>query len=334
MESGVTRRGFLALSAGSLTGSRVIGSGAAAETTTISGTIRANSGAKIQGDEINFSGGGGFHSVNTDNSGQFTADVPKNQTYKMGFYKADSRSDFEAVKNGAPHIYSPGYYTVGDGPKDLGTIELPEAHLVDLRILKSSGEAFLGAQPGFRHNGWGENPSRVAINTEGYTVIKGATFTGAEFAESVTLEVEPPAGDKYESTTHKKPISVEEPMTVTAVLDGSGVDWNVETTAEFTESGSQTTPTTTTTTTTEPSPTTTTAASPTTSTTQTTTRIDHTSSAPAESARANTTTVNRGFLSNEGENTDMEYLTDPFSLTLVGFVLSVGGIAHQMLRGY
>lgn len=320
---------------GGLLGTQLVGAAHAAETTTISGTIVAKSGARIQQDEIEISGGGDFHSVNTDNEGRFEAEVPTNGDYRLAFYKADSRSDFEAVKNGAPHIYSFGYTSVGESPKDLGTIELPRAHLVDLRILKSSGEPFLGAQPGFRHDGWGENPSRVAINTEGYTVIEGATFTGAEFANEVTLEVEPPAGERYSSRTYTYPISVDEPMTVTAVLDSSGVDWTAQTTAAFTgETPEQTTTATAETTTTTTAEQTTTIETTTASTTQSTPATQPTTTTTRNTTQSTTTTASRGFLSNDGPDSDVSILTNPFYLTVGGFVLSVSGIAHQMLRGY
>lgn len=330
-----SRRQFLTTAGVALAGAGRIGTASAAETTTISGQITAESGAGIVNDEIEISGAGDFTGTRTDSSGYFEKEVPVDNTYRLAFYKADSSSDFEAVKNGAPHIYFLGYHSVGDSPTDIGTIELPRAHIVDFRVLKPNGEPLLGSSPDFRHNGWGANGSRLAIDTEGFTVIKGASFTGAEFASNVTLEVEPPVGDEYESQKYTRQITVDEPMTATVIIDADGAKWDVQTTASF--NGATPTKTSTVESTTVETPTTTTEPATTSPTTASTTRskpTEQSTTTARNTTQSSTTTTSRGFLSNDGPDADVSVLTDPLYLTVGGFVLSVSGIAHQMLRGY
>lgn len=325
-----SRRQFLTTAGVALVGTGCIGTAGAAETTTISGQITAQSGADIVNDEIEISGAGDFTGTRTDSSGYFEKEVPVDNTYRLAFYKADSSSDFEAVKNGAPHIYFLGHHSVGDSPTDIGTIELPHAHIVDFRVLKPNGEPLLGSSPDYRHDGWGANGSRLAINTEGFTVVKGASFTGAEFASNVTLEVEPPVGDEYEAQKYTRRITVDEPMTATVVIDADGAEWDVQTTASF----KGTTPATTSTVETTKTTTESTTSNPTTATTTRQKTTKQGTTTVQNATQSTTTASSRGFLSNDGPNSDVSFLTDPFYLTVGGFVLSVSGIAHQMLRGY
>lgn len=337
-----TRRRFLRAGvAGTLASASLVGSArpvAAADTVTLSGTVTAENGAKIRNDEINASGAGTFENVRTDNSGNFEIDVPQHGNYTLAYYKADSRSDFEGTKNGATHIYEFDSYSVGGEDEDVGELVLPKAHIVDLRVLKPSGEPLMGADPDYRYNGWGGNPGRTSLNTDGYTVIKGASFTGAEFAGHVTAEVEPPAGDEYADRTYDRRVTVEGPTEIVATIDSSGATWEVnragEKTTEVTETTAQTTTEATTRTpTSTPTPTRTTTES---GSTRTTTEPSSTTTTPTTTIEAGNETAapDRGFFSNDADAEDLEMLNDPFVLTVGGFVLSAAGIAHQMLRGY
>ncbi|MFC7215290.1 hypothetical protein ACFQO4_14530 [Saliphagus sp. GCM10025334] len=56
-------------------------------------------------------------------------------------------------------------------------------------------------------------------------------------------------------------------------------------------------------------------------------------SASNESQHEEVTGETRGFFSNDAADEEYGMLSDPFTLTVGGFVLSAGGIAHQLIRG-
>lgn len=296
----------------------------AAETTELSGRLTAESGGTIDNDEVNVHDGDEFHSVNTDAEGRFEIPAPTYSRTSISFYKADERSDFEALRNGVPHIYELGPFEIGEEPKDIGTVTLPKAHLVDVRVLKPNGDPLMGANPGFRYNGWGSNPSRVALNTDGYVVIEGASFTGAEFADHVTIEVEPPQGEEYSDTSYTRQVPVEGPTEVVAVIDSNGVSWQVdEPTSSTTISAAQQT---------TPQPT----SSPAIATTGTRQRTPTATATPSTAVdettdQSSTEQRQRGFFSSTGD--EPEFLSDIMNLTVMGFILSIAGLFQQLVRG-
>jgi hypothetical protein len=342
MKRAATRRTFLRAGVGGVLGGASLVGGVsravAADTVTLSGTVVAKSGAKVQNDEINTYWDDVYRNVRTDGDGYFEMEVPKNRNYTLSYYKADSRSDLEAAKNGAPHIYEFEGTFVGEEDKDIGELVLPEADIVDLRVLKPNGEPLMGAKPDYRYSGWGANPSRLSLNTDGYTVIDGASFTGLELADFGTAEVEPPAGDEYEDRTYKHQFSIDGPTEVIATVDSEGVEWSVGEADETTPKGTTaTTDETTSDTTSETTGRGTTPASPTDS--PTTREVPATATTSRGTRRGNrtagsTTESKRGFFSNGPGESDLEMLNDPFVLTVGGFVLSAAGIVHQLVRGY
>ncbi|MFC7079123.1 hypothetical protein [Halorussus caseinilyticus] len=263
-------------------------------------------------------------------------EVPASGEYKLGYYNDASNIESGDTRNGSPHIFNLGKQYVGTDPVDIGVVTLPRAYPVDLRVLKPSGEPLMGARTDYRHSGWGASGRLLALNTEGYTVIDGATHTGLEFAEHVTAEVKPPAGDEYDDGTYKHTVTVDRPTELTVTIGADGAKWQVErgergTTETTTDSGTTATTTrerttreTTSRRTTPPGTAQTTREVPVNATTRRGTREGNESSAKSE----------RGFFSNGTGTSDLEMLNDPFVLTVGGFVLSAAGIAHQLVRGY
>lgn len=193
-------------------------SSAAAETATLLGTVTAGSGATIADDYIKVYGGNTLKSTRVDKFGQFRIEVPTNATYDLTLYKAGHRDTFEATKDGVPHIYEFGEYSVGEESKNVGELVTPRAYVVDFRVLDDDGQPLLEVEPRYIHDGWATPRRPISVNDEGYVVIEGASFTGAEFADHVTLEVD----------DDRERVSVDGPTTVTAVVGSSGVDWTVE----------------------------------------------------------------------------------------------------------
>ncbi|KTG30332.1 hypothetical protein [Haloferax profundi] len=294
----------------------------------MTGQVVAESGANCVNDEINLRGGEFFGNTRSTDNGYFEIEVPENNRYEIAYYKGESGNDFAAIKNGAPHIYTLGEHFVGESETDLGTLTLPQAHIVDFRILDQEGEPVRTADPGYRFDGYGDNPRRTTLNADGYTVIEGASFTGAEFAEYVTCSV---------NRNYTKTVNVNGPVEVTATVKSSGVSWDIS----ESETAQTNTATPTKTPTATPTETPQETATPTKTPATTTTAVPQTRTAEtaAPTTTPNTTTPteeppSRGFFSNGvGEDEAMAFMNDPFSLTLGGFALSVGGIIHQLLRG-
>lgn len=190
---------------------------AVAAETTIAGTIIAESNAKITDGRVYVYGGETLRSGRVDEFGRFRIDVPTNEAYELAFYKTNPKSESEIEKNGVPHIYEFGEFPVGEDSKYLELVA-PRAYVVDFRVLDDDGEPFTGAELRYVYDGWGIAPRRASVNDEGYVVVEGASFTGAEFADHVALDVD----------DDRKRMSVDGPTTVTAVVGPSGTDWKVE----------------------------------------------------------------------------------------------------------
>ncbi|WP_042661728.1 hypothetical protein [Haloferax sp. ATB1] len=325
-----TRRSFLRAGvAGGVTASVVAagaGSASAAERTTVSGKIVAKSGATASNDEIN-AAGAGYFTTRTDREGKFEIEVRTNSQYELCFYKADSRSDLEPTKDGVPHVYMFEEIRVGTQPVDLGDVLVPTADLVDVRAVKPDGEPLLGGVAQIRDDGFGTNPGRVYIDDDGYAVIEGSDVSGFEVVGDVTVEVEPPRHGDYPDATYSYPLSVDGPTTVTATVSKNGVSWDAS--DGVTGSDGEMPPATQT-----PEPTTTTP-EPTTESEHSTDESGSPSgtTTPASQNASTPATPSRGFLSNGASTEELDALIDPFVLTVGGFLLSVLGIAHNLVRG-
>lgn len=317
--------GALACTGTAFTGTTQAQSG----TTTISGRIVAESGGEIENDEIEISTGRDFYGTRTDSDGRFEAEVPQNTYCDLAFYKADHRSDLEPLQNGVPHVYGLDTVVVESDPVELGELRLPTAHPVDLRVVEPDGEPLRGARPDFHADGWGLNGGRLAVDTDGYTVIEGASFTGIEAAHQIEAEFKPPAGSEYSDRSYRRDVTVEEPTEVVAVVDESDVSWSVNRGSDIgaTPTASPTPNTETDTETKTPRTT-----SPMTDakTTGANTTLTARETSPGS---AGTTTPQRGFFTNGSTSGDLQFMADPFFLTVSGFVMSVVGMTYQLLRG-
>ncbi|KAB1193189.1 hypothetical protein GJR96_06910 [Haloferax sp. MBLA0076] len=318
-----TRRSFLragvlgGLSLGTLAAGT--GTATAAEQTIVSGTLVAESGAKVNRDKIS-AAGRSYHTGETDANGEFEIAVGTNSEYEFTVHKAESGRELQPTKDGMPHVYMFEEVTVDDGPVDLGEIVLPTAHILDIRIVTPDGKPLTDARPKIRDDGFGVDPYRILVDDDGYAKIIEADFTGFEVVESVTVEVEPPRGETYPDATFTQAVYVDRPTVVTATVSETGVSWDVSKSEEKPESTASTS-----------------GESTATATSADTTRETEDTGTEAQTTDANETTPDRptrGFLSNGASAEDLGALNDPFVLTVGGFLLSVLGIAHNLVRGY
>lgn len=318
-------RGTVFVTAGGL-----VGSVQAEETVSVSGEVVTADGNPAT--DVTMEASTNSHPRTlTDSNGRFSLDVSANSRFYLGLYeyKVDSSPP---ERDGIPFIYDFGEEWVDESDKDLGTLTLPETYVVNLRFLHADGEPAPSTEPDLaakKGGHWfGAGPSKTKVTRDGYLKIDGNDEPGVELGGSVLLSAEfDETGAKYE-----KSFNITEPTDL-VVQAGKG----------FREASANTTEESTTTTAMKTTPTSTT--KETTATTSTTSRSPTTStvtnsptSRPTEQRSETPTNTTqrpkRGFFSNsESANGNPGVLKDPFFLTVSGFVLSVGGIVHQMVRG-
>lgn len=203
-----------------------------------------------------------------------------------------------------------------------------------MRALDSDGNPVQGAQPGINHGGFGAGKSILTTDEDGYMKIQNTYFTGVELSGRVKTAMTIPS-EGAGSTKFQENFFFDSPKTLVFQV-GEGVSVRDSSESNDTptmastpadDAGSSTSSTT---------PTTTSTASPTSQATPQPTESAHSTSFTEEKGSGPATQTNtrppRGFIVNGGEN-DLEFLSNPVTLTVGGFVLSVAGIAHQMMRG-
>lgn len=276
----------------------------------------------------------------TDSNGEFVTQVSSNSRVSPGFYKSRADQLHAPVRNQVPHLYDMGKFEVGSSETDLGTIKLPRAHLIDIRAVDSDGAPATDAKIGCESGLFGSDPHSLVVTDSGYLRIKGADFTGVELAGVPNLSIEM-------DREYTKSIVVDQRFTVIG-KSGEGIRIEGRETETTTTTAQPTTarPTTNRPTTTNQPETTQVSSTTTSQNTQAptsspptaTSRTATTPSTPSTRARTASQSPtnaesNRGFISNGGGSSDLEYLSDPLYLTVGGFVLSVAGIVHNMMRG-
>lgn len=262
-----------------------------------------------------------------DDNGRFTADVESNSRTKIAFYKGSRSSFLAPIRNGVPHVRSLGHWETDSG-RDIGTVSLPQAYFIQIRALDADGQPVEDAEPGVRHGGYGVSDFSLTTNENGYLQIRDTDFDGIELRGRVKTSITIPT-DGSGSIAFEERIRFDSPKTVVfQVGEGVTVQDSSSTTASPTSSPtSSPTPQ-------EPTQ----SAAPTVSASPTSTRTAQPTSPGGEppstkgSTSPTATREPRGFFSN-GNPGELAFLSNPLTLTIGGFVLSVAGIAHQMLRG-
>lgn len=264
--------------------------------------------------------------VYTDDEGRFSERVESSSTVGIGLYKQSSSGTASAVKNGVPHVYNIGSFDVGPDGRDLGELQLPEAHLVKMRALDSNGDPVSGATPDVRHNGLGIGSHWMSTDSDGWAYLEDTDIQGIELTGRVKLSMAIPVDGG--SMSYKTDALVSEPKTaVFQIGEGSYV---TDTSPESTTSKSASTDTQT--------RTSTQSTSTQSKSNDATTAVESSTASRSETTPSTMTpqpsTAKRGFLSNSPDAEDLGPLNNPLVLTVGGFALSAAGIAHSMIRGY
>jgi len=163
--------------------------------------------------------------VTTDEEGAFSYEAPGArhdiQYYQM--YDTDtSNKRFDpggprGPRDGVPDVFALAQH---EGTGSLGTVELPEAYPLDVRVVDRDGDPIEGALVTIEHYndeadaGLEEYPT----NADGYFVW-GGTETGIEVRGDVRVLVRPPEdSDDYEDTERERDLRVTEPVTIEVTL--------------------------------------------------------------------------------------------------------------------
>ena len=140
----------------------------------------------------------------TDAQGRFSLEVPSNTPFYLGMYEEEGAASL-SERDGVPYIYDFGEYSGSDSDIDLGTLELPEAYVVTLRVLDAEGNPVASAEPDIAAQSdghwFGVGPSSQYLTEEGYLKIDGAEQMGVELGGQVLLSAEfRDTGAKYEKS--------------------------------------------------------------------------------------------------------------------------------------
>lgn len=235
-----------------------------------------------------------------ESDGQFSGSLPGTGTYQLVYINQTSTAELITEQNDLPLVY---YFTemeITDGG-DLGEFVLPEGEPISIRCVDTDGRPIENLPVNFRAaNGFGVQPDAFTTNPEGYVQFSDASEPGIELAGNTTIEIRPQSG----SPVQLREISITEQinlrLTVTNPSQYQNVEINSESTSDDQSSGTVSA---------RPSE-------------KTSAQPSRTTGAPGRQ---------RGFFSNSGN--EPAFLSNPINLTMVGFLLSVAGIIHQMIGG-
>jgi len=161
-----------------------------------------------------------------DPDGYFEVSVPAgtDEVFLAMYKTAGSFPQFLSPRlNGVPHVHTIGHRDVPDGESDLGEIQLPEAHKIDIRAVLAEQKGVENARPevrslypGFDWNYWfAIGPWTLTSDENGYMTIDFVDFTGLELAGPVQAVMEPPKDDpRFDDVVHTKDIRMTEDTTV------------------------------------------------------------------------------------------------------------------------
>lgn len=343
---GCYRRTLLSsIGAGIFLGAGVCSTAATASEDVVEGQVVDYNGDPIANRQLTFgSKDAGHFNVVTDREGRFAHEVTPNSTYRIGFYKYKYGPQ-NTEPNGVPHVCSLGRHTVKSGKTDLGKISVKEAHLVEVQALDSDGNPLGGVGADLYAEGkegdyWGTGPSTLSTNHEGFIVVDDAQYTGMELVGTIDFSISIPNGNGS-ATEYSRKFFVDEPLAITVQV-GEGMTITSadappsETPEPTTEKSTTEEPTTEESmeSTENPATKSQTTAEPSTETPTTTFGYPSTTTTVSRNETAkNVTKQQRGFFTNDSAGEEFDMLSDPFTLTVAGFVLSAGGIAHSLIRG-
>lgn len=300
----ISRRRFCLTTAGiatSVTGASA-GHAVAQEEIQVSGTVRSEVGADPAGTTVDiFKSSDPTQRVRTTigSDGRFSASLPGSGAYDIVYINQTDSTGLVRDPDELPLVYFVTETQISESG-DLGEFVLPEGHPVSIRCVTSEGDPIENLPVNFRaENGFGVRPGAFTTTPTGMVKFTGTSRTGVELGGSTTIEVQPPSQSGAPDRLQTISVSEEMEVEVTVPNPTQYPDVVVNRSGE--------------------------------------TRTATGTGTASESSQDRTTGDDglggrqRGFLSNS-EN-EPAFLSNPFNLTTLGFLLSVGGIIHQMMGG-
>lgn len=166
--------------------------------------------------------------VTTDEDGYFSYSVDTDERYDIQYYQVyDTNTDNNRFDPGGPRGPRDGVPDLfalvqHQGPDTLGTLELPEAYPLDIRVIDGDDNPIENARVTVEHYSADDADAGLGprlTNQNGYFVWGGGN-TGIELRGDVNVVVRPPEGsNNYEISEKERDIQVTSPTTLEVILD-------------------------------------------------------------------------------------------------------------------
>ena len=179
----------------------------------VNGTVFTASGDPAAGDGIvvfveEGSSIGSTEMVVTDESGSFSVTTPPGDTFDVGFYRGYPASDPPFPADGVPDVYALARV---DGSTDLGTVQLPAGHPVEVIVVDENGEPVEGATVSVEHRNEGATVALAGITTNANGRMDLPSGTSLDLAGDVRIQVKrPPSDNRF----------VDDPQSTSLVVTG------------------------------------------------------------------------------------------------------------------
>jgi hypothetical protein len=299
----VDRRTYLAMVGVGIGAGPAVARGATEDSTIrVTGEVVSATGDSVHPGKVKiFSCETGSRSAQLSN-GRFEATLQSGNNYVVTYFHETESGTSITEFDDVPLFYGLENNVFIEEETDLGTYELPKGYDVDLGFEDGDGNPVQDLRVGFRlPNGTGTGPRGFVTNSEGYLyhISGSASETGVELAGTVTVEVRDPMD--HTNTITPTQLSITEDQEVTVPIQNPA-EWGGQIVGSDTEVTTDTPPTT----------------------------AGAETQPPTEEPEEGSGS-RRGFFSNSAE--EPEFLSNPFNLTTLGFLLSVAGIIHQMMGG-
>ncbi|WP_276299649.1 OmpL47-type beta-barrel domain-containing protein [Halorussus lipolyticus] len=193
----------------------------------VSGLVTDAAGNASSDDLVSLSSDvtGDFETAYTNATGDFTVTgVETGAPYTVGYYQ-----DWNAMtvfpRDGVADLYALDRVNV-TGDTDLGRFEVPNASVMNVRVVDESGEAVPGANVSVAHHGQNATTvlSRVSMDSQGW--ITPGEGRGIEVTGEVTVEVTPPESDLFVGKNYTRNLTITGDKNVTVVLEDNAVTFN------------------------------------------------------------------------------------------------------------
>lgn len=225
---GTTRRRFLTFSGATALGAGAFAGEATAASPRLQGGIKGADGKPARIDTVGVASvEEGVTYVRTNNGGRFRFEPPAPRELFVGYYQTtpDSNRLPSPVKDGSPDIYvAANRVPVTNSPVNLGTVRLPPAFLLNVRVVDENDTPVPNARGRVAHLrdgvSWGSGTHLT--NADGLFQYEDADSPGTELAGDVLIEIQPPENDtQFAQTTYERQVSLTEPLLETFTLESS-----------------------------------------------------------------------------------------------------------------